>query len=279
MLATTIFFESLDATGKYLTKSYPTAEIVWGRYLFHVVFGMAWAGRRLPDVLLNARFKIQALRGLFLVATTALYFYAIRTLPLADATAINNMSPILVTALSVPLLGEPVGVRRWIGVAVGFVGAIIVVRPGSGVMQTAALYVLAAAAINALYQITTRVLNRTDLPMTTNVYSALVGTALAAMALPFGWVTPDLEGWLLLALAGFFGAVGHYCMIKSLAAAPAAAVVPFSYVGLVWAALYGIVIFGNVPDRWTILGALIIAASGLYIFYRGESKKRAARAS
>ena len=279
MLATTVFFTSLDTTAKYLTHSYPVAEIVWGRYLFHAVFAMMWAGQRLPDVLLHARFGIQALRGLFLVVTTAIYFFAIRTVPLADAASISFMAPILVTALSVPLLGEPVGVRRWIGVVVGFVGTVIIVRPGSGVMQVAALLVLASAAINALYQITTRVLNRTDLPMTTNVYSALIGTALAALALPFGWITPDLEGWSLLALAGFFGVVGHYCMIKSLAAAPAAAVVPFSYVGLVWATFYGVVIFGDVPDGWTVLGALVIAGSGLYIFYRGEAKKREAARS
>jgi drug/metabolite transporter (DMT)-like permease len=279
MLATTIFFTSLDTTAKYLTHSYPVAEIVWGRYLFHALFGMMWAGRRLPDVLLHARFGIQALRGFFLVVTTAIYFLAIRTVPLADAASISFMAPILVTALSVPLLGEPVGVRRWIGVVVGFVGTVIIVRPGSGVMQAATLLVLASAAINALYQITTRVLNRTDLPMTTNVYSALIGTALAALALPFGWITPDLEGWSLLALAGLFGVVGHYCMIKSLAAAPVAAVVPFSYVGLLWATIYGVAIFGDVPDGWTVLGAAVIAGSGLYIFYRGEAKKRDAARS
>jgi len=276
MLATTIFFASLDSTAKYLTHSLPVAEIVWGRYLFHAIFCVLWAGRSLPTVLLHARFGAQALRGIFLVATTALYFYAIRTMPIADATAVNFMAPILVTALSVPLLGEPVGLRRWLGVAVGFLGAMIIVRPGSGVMQLPALLVLIAAGINALYQIMTRVLSRTDMPMTTNVYSALVGTALAALALPFDWVTPDLEGWLLLVLAGFFGVVGHYCMIKSLALAPAAAVVPFSYVGLFWAAIYGVLLFGDWPDVWTILGALIIAMSGLYIFYRGEAKKREA---
>jgi drug/metabolite transporter (DMT)-like permease len=279
MLACTIFFVSLDTTAKYLTRSYPIAEIVWGRYLFHTIFALVWAGRSLPAVLRQARFGMQLWRGIFLVATTGLYFLAIRTIPIADGTAIQFLSPLAVTALSVPLLGERVGVRRWIGVAVGFAGAVVIVRPGAAIVQLAALYAVAAALINAFYQIVTRVLNRTDAPMTTNIYSALVGTLLAGILLPFDWRTPDLEGWLLMALAGFFGVIGHYCMIKAFEAAAPATVAPFSYVGLIWATLYGFLLFGNLPDGWTVLGALIIAGSGLYIIYREQVAKRAGQTS
>jgi drug/metabolite transporter (DMT)-like permease len=274
MLLTSLLFVSLDATAKYLTRRYPVAEIVWARYLFHVVFSMIWAAPQLSVVLRRARFGMQAARGLALVATTGLYFIGISTIPLAEATSIQFLSPILVTALSVPLLGEQVGLRRWIGVGVGFVGAIIIVRPGAGILHAAALVVLASSFINALYLIATRVLNRTDYPLTTNIYSAAVGAAAASLFLPFGWVTPDLEGWLLMALAGFFGTTGHFCLIKAFAAAPPVAVVPFSYLGLLWSTLYGYLLFGDLPDHWTLLGALIIVGSGLYIFYRERVKKQ-----
>jgi drug/metabolite transporter (DMT)-like permease len=274
MLGTSIFFVSLDATAKYLTSSYPVAEIVWGRYLFHTLFALMWAGPRLPIMVRRARFGMQVLRGLFLVVTTVLYFAAIATIPLADATSIMFLSPIVVTALSVPLLGEQVGIRRWIGVAVGFVGALIIVRPGVGVMQSAALICVVAAGINALYQITTRLLSRTDHPLTTNIFSPVVGVLAAAIGLPFAWVTPDLQGWLLMALAGLFGVVGHYCMIKAFESAPVAVVAPFAYVGLIWSTGYGYLLWGDLPDGWTLVGALIIVASGLYIFYREQVRKR-----
>ncbi|HYB08860.1 MAG TPA: DMT family transporter [Alphaproteobacteria bacterium] len=275
MLVTTIFFVSLDATAKYLTRSLPAIEIVWGRYLFHTIYAVIWAGTRLPSVMSHARYGMQFLRGLFLVLTTAIYFVALRTMPLAAGTSIMFLSPILVTALSVPLLREQVGIRRWIGVAVGFAGAVIIVRPGVGVIQTSALLAVLAAAINALYQITTRVLARTDRPMTTNTMSAFVGAIAATIGLPFVWVTPDLEGWALMAFAGLCGVIGHYCMIRSLAEAPAAAVAPFTYVGLIWSTGYGFLLWGDLPDFWTIVGALVIIASGLYIFYREQTKKRA----
>ena len=274
MLAASVFFVSLDATAKYLTHSYSAVEITWARYLFHTIFVIAWAGARLPTALRRARFGMQFLRGLFLVATTLLYFLAIRTIPLADATSIMFLSPILVTALSAPLLGERVGLRRWLGVSAGLIGALIIVRPGAGVIQLSSLLLVVAAAINALYQVTTRLLNRTDHPITTNVYSAAVGTAAASLGLPIAWVMPDLAGWLLMALAGLCGAVGHYCMIKAFAAAPAAAVAPISYVGLIWSTFYGLVLFGDLPDQWTVAGALIIVGSGLYIFYREQQRKR-----
>jgi drug/metabolite transporter (DMT)-like permease len=167
-----------------------------------------------------------------------------------------------------------VGLRRWLGVSAGLIGALIIVRPGAGVIQLSSLLLVVAAAINALYQVTTRLLNRTDHPITTNVYSAAVGTAAASLALPIAWVMPDLAGWLLMALAGLCGAVGHYCMIKAFAAAPAAAVAPISYVGLIWSTFYGVVLFGDLPDQWTVAGALIIVGSGLYIFYREQQRKR-----
>ena len=279
MLATTVFFVSLDATAKYLSRSYPVVEIVWARYLFHAIFAMAWAGARLPTALRRARFGMQSLRGLFLVGTTVLYFLAIRTIPLADATSIMFLSPILVTALSVPLLREHVGLRRWLGVAVGLAGGLIIVRPGAGVIGLAALFAVASAAINALYQITTRLLSRTDQPIATNIYSAAVGTAVASLGLPFAWIMPDLRTWLLMAFAGLCGAIGHYCMIKAYGAAPAAVVAPIGYAGLIWSTVYGYALFGDLPDHWTVIGALIIVGSGLYIFYREQTKYRYKSAS
>lgn len=275
MLVTMVLFVSMDAVVKKLVQTYPVPQVAWARFFFHAVLLAAVLGRRLPSKLITQRRRLQLVRSGLLMATTLQFFAGLYFLPLAEMTAIMQSAPLIVTALSLPLLGEHVGVRRWLGVAAGFAGALIIIRPGSDGMQLAALLPLGAASTFALYQITTRVLSRTDGTLNTLLYTPLLGAGLLAAALPFYWVTPDAEGWALMALVGLLGGLGHFTMIRAFTWAPAATVSPFGYTGLVWAALFGLVLFGDFPDAWTIAGAATIAGSGLYILHREHMRRRA----
>ena len=276
MLLTTLMFVTLDALAKQLSQSYPVLQVVWARYVFHALLIVVWLRRRLPGSLRSERPVLQLLRSLLILVTTGVFFSALRFMPLADASAVMFVAPLIVTALSLPLLGEYVGPRRWASVVVGFAGALIVIRPGGGALGPVALLPLAAACGYALYQITTRILSRSDQALTTLAYTALVGTLATSAAVPFVWVTPAPADWLAMVALGVFGGLGHFALIKALSSAPAAMVTPFGYTSLLWATAFGYVMFGDLPDRWTVIGALIIAGSGLYIFHREQLRKSAA---
>lgn len=268
MLLTFILFASLNATAKTLTLSYPVAQVVWARFAFHVLVVAVVLGPRIPHVMVSGRLGLQVGRSLLMIVTSALFFTGLSFIPLAEASAIMFLTPILVTVLSVPLLGERVGPWRWAGVGAGLAGAIVIIRPGMGAMHLAALLPVCAAFGHAFYQISTRVLSRTDRPLTTLFYTPLVGFVVTTAVVPFLWVQPDLEGWLLMGLLGVFGGLGHFTLIKALTAAPVAIVAPFGYTNLIWATAYGYILFGDLPDGWTVLGAGVIVLSGLLIFYR-----------
>ena len=202
-----------------------------------------------------------------------LFFLAVRTVPLAEASAIMFLAPILVTALSGPLLGETVGPRRWAGVAAGFVGAMMVVRPGADFLMGGATLVLAAALGNAVYQIITRRIAKRDHPLTTAAWTASVGALAAGAAAPFVWTAPTVADWALMAGTGIAGGIGHLCLIRAISSAPIAAVAPYAYTSLIWASLFGYTVFGDVPGAWTIAGAAVIASSGLYILYRERVRR------
>lgn len=276
MLAAMVLFASINATAKYLILSYPVMQVVWARYTFHVLMLVVLLGPSLPRVMATARPGLQVVRSCLLTVTTILFFNAISRIPLADTSAIMYTAPLLVTALSLPLLGEHVGRRRWAGVAAGFVGALVIIRPGAGVMQYAALLPLGAACTHALYQIATRRISASDRPLTTLAYTPLMGMLVTSAVVPFFWTPPDAEGWLLMAMLGMFGGIGHFFLIKAFQASPAATVAPFSYSNLIWATIYGYFLFGDLPDAWTVAGAVAIAASGLYIFGREQRRQQEA---
>jgi drug/metabolite transporter (DMT)-like permease len=179
----------------------------------------------------------------------------------------------LVTALAALVLGEAVGPRRWAAVALGFVGALIIIRPGIEAVHVAALAAVGCAFCYALYQITTRLVADTAPPLVSLFYSGLVGTVVATLALPAFWTTPAPAGWALLLLSGAFGAIGHLAMIGALTRAQASFVTPFSYSQLIWATLAGYALFGDLPDGWTFLGAALIAGSGLYVMHRERLRR------
>ncbi|MSO93831.1 MAG: DMT family transporter [Rhodospirillales bacterium] len=257
-----------DSVVKQLTLGYSILMIVWARYTFHMAMMVGVLGRRFPATLKTRRPGLQAFRSIAQMTAVVTFVGALSLLPLAQCIAIQFLTPILITALSVPVLGERVGLRRWASVLAGFVGVLIIIRPGAGGLSWAALLPLSAALCSAVYQLTTRLVGRTDTPMTSLTYAALAGTALANVLVPFAWITPDATGWVLMGLLGLLGATSHYAQIRAYGFAAAAVVAPYIYTSLLWAVAFGFLFFGEIPDRWTIAGALVIAASGLYIFHR-----------
>ena len=270
------WFVTLDSTAKYLMQSYPVVQVIWARFFFHLIFVVILMGRQLRPQLKSHSPLHQGLRSLFMFATTVLFFVGIDFLPLTTAATIMFMSPVIVTILSIPLLGEQVGPRRWMGIAIGFAGALVVMRPGTESLQLGMLVVLAAAFTNALYQVFTRKLGTRDSPMTSLFYTGLIGAMVTTVAAPFYWQPVAAFDWLLFVFAGIAGGIGHLCLIRAFRHAPASVVAPFSYSSLLWATLFGYVVFGDLPDGWTLSGAAMIIGSGLYIFHREQAVKRQA---
>lgn len=268
MCATMFLLVSMDAIAKHLSATYPVGEVVWARFFFHVVILVAILNTRLPGLLATRHFGHHFVRAVLMLAVSVFMVLGLRHVQMVTVNTIMLTAPIFVTALCVPLLREHVGLRRWVGVAFGFAGAMIVIRPGFGIMDPAALFALGAALCYALFQISTRHLSSTEQPMTLLAHSAILGAIATTLWLPFDWKTPDGEGWLLLVALGGLGALAHFCLICSLRQAPASAVVPFTYTNLIWSVSYGFLIFGDVPDVPTVAGATIIVASGLYIYHR-----------
>lgn len=270
MLATMFCFISLDAMMKHLLESYSLVQVTWARFFFATIMGILACGRDLPKLAVSRHPKQQLLRSVFLMSTTGLFNAGIRTTPLATATTIMFLNPILVTILAIPLLGERVGLRRWLGVVLGFMGAVIVVQPwqqGFGTFNHGVLFLLAAAVLNANYQILTRKV-RGDDPLTSLLYTAAAGAVVTSMLVPWFWQWPIAVDWLLLVGTGVAGGFGHLFLIRAFRSAPASAIAPFSYSSLIWAAVFGFVIWGDWPDLWTWAGAALIIGSGLYIFQR-----------
>jgi len=277
MLATMFWFVTLDSTAKYLMQSYPVTQVIWARFFFHVVFVVLLMGRQLGVHVRSQSLKHQSLRSLFMFTTTVLFFIGISLLPLATAATIMFMSPVILTILSIPLLGEKVGPRRWVGIAIGFAGAVVIMRPGSESFQLSILIVLAAAFTHAIYQIFTRKLGTRDRPITSLFYTGITGALAMTVVAPFYWQPVAVSDWPLFVFAGIAGGIGHLCLIRAFRQAPASVVAPFSYSSLLWATAFGYLLFGDLPDAWTLSGAAMIIASGLYIFHREQTLKRQAR--
>jgi drug/metabolite transporter (DMT)-like permease len=272
MLGTMALFVTTDTCAKIALRSYPASEVVWVRFVFHLPVVLLALARGAD--LRTRRPGLQLLRSMFQVASTAFFFLAIQWLPLPTAFAIILVQPLLLTALSVPFLGERVGPRRWTAVALGFIGALIVVRPGP-TMDWSAILALGTAFSSAGYQIVTRRVAAIDSPAASLFYTAAFGAAVASAIVPFEWRTPPLADWPFLVAIGLMAGLGHLLLIEAFARAPASILAPFTYSQLVWATLLGFLVFGDVPDAPTLIGATIIVGSGLYVFYR----ERAAQAS
>ena len=269
LVASTAFFSVSDVITKQLTATLPPGEVAWMRYgifLRLVIGALAMNG---GGALLRAQHPgLQVLQGLGMVSSTFLFTHGLRFLPVADATAIYFVSPILIMGLSILFLGETVGWRRWSAAAVGLVGVLIVIRPGTGAFQTAALLPLLGATSWAAAAVVTRKMSGSDQALTTLAYSALVGFAVLSAALPLEWRTPAWEEIALGLGMGVLSTIGHWLVIVAYRHGSASIIAPFSYTQLIGAGVLGYWAFGTLPDAWTILGACIIALSGLYTAYR-----------
>ena len=268
-------FGFLDTTAKYLNLYMGTLQVVWARYtgalLFPFIVSNPWTR---PGLLRTTRPALQIGRSVLLLGSTLCNFVALRYLQLDEAIAIVFSMPFFVAALSGPMLGEWVRWRRWTAIAVGFVGVVVIARPGRDTFQPAALLSLAAALSYALYSIVTRILARTDSNETTLFYSNLVGAMALLPVVPFVWITPtDPLVIALMVATGAMGSLGHYLLIAAHRLAPAAVLSPFIYSEIVWVIALGYLVFGDLPNRWTLVGCAIVVASGLYILHR-ERKVR-----
>jgi len=268
-----------EAIVKTLAHDYDITQIVWARYIFHALVTYTIFSR--VNVLRLARTTRPGLhiaRSALMLAATTLFFSALRFLALADAIAISFVGPLLVTALSIPMLKERVGIRRWMAVLVGFAGVLVIIRPGMGVMHWAAILPLLTAVCYAFYQILTRIASRSDDTQTSLFWMSAFGVVVSSLAVPFFWTTPGLIEWVMMAALGTVYGLGHYLLIRGLEIAPASKLSPFLYTQIVWATLLGLMVFDQFPDGPTLVGGAIVIGSGLYIWISGAANPFAAMA-
>lgn len=281
VLLSIVFFVALDTTAKFMTGVLDPVQIVWGRYVFSVLLLPLLMGpRRLLLATRSRRPWLQLLRGILLASTTACFFTAIKYIPLADAIAIGFVSPLLGTALAIPILGEKVGVRRWSAIAIGFVGVLIVLRPGFEDRHWAYFLPLVVAALMAAYNVATRLVVRADSADTSLAYTNIFGALAASVAivlLPGVWAQPSAIDWGFLVAIGAFGSIGHFCLILAYRSAPVSTLAPFTFGHIVLAVAAGWLVFNDWPDMWTLIGATVIAGSGIYVFRREAMLARATR--
>jgi drug/metabolite transporter (DMT)-like permease len=277
MAASLAIFAVLDASAKYVMQSLPPPVAVFFRYFVALVLSAVLLLQQGgPSLFITRRFGLHFLRGAMLLTSTLFNFIAISKLQLAQTAAISFTIPLWVCALSIPFLGEHVGPRRWAAVIVGFLGVLVIMRPGTSGFHWAMLLSTGAALGGAIYNIATRKVGGSDRAETSLFYVCLVGSLGAALPLFSHWQTPQGFEWLLLGLMGLCGCVGHWLLIEAHRLTPASVLAPFVYTQIIWMILLGFIVFGDVPDGWTLLGGAIVIASGLYVYARERSLGRPA---
>jgi drug/metabolite transporter (DMT)-like permease len=269
LVASTVFLGTSDATSKYLSKTLPSVEIAWIRFLiFALIMIPAMMPRSPIFALRTQRPVLQIMRGAALLGSSVLFISGLRFLPIAEASATSFVSPLFVTALSIVFLGERVGPRRWLATAAGLVGVLIVLRPGTGAFHPAAFFPVVSAFAWASCLILTRLMSGQERAMVTMTYSSIIGFAILCALVPFVWVAPTWHNILFGTIIGVTSTAGQWIVVLAFRYADASVLAPFSYVQLLWVTLLGFVIFGEVPDAWTVTGAAFIVASGLYTAHR-----------
>jgi drug/metabolite transporter (DMT)-like permease len=272
-------FAVSDVTSKLLSASLPIIEIQWIRYVLFLGMAATLAARMPGRPLQPRNPRSQLVRGLCVTGSSVLFVYGIREMTVSQATTISFLSPMLITVLSIPLLGEIVGIRRWGAVVAGMIGMLIVVRPGTAGFQPAALFGVASSCCWALALIITRKIAASDAPQTTLLWSSLVGAVVLSVLMPFDFAWPAWWQLGLCLLLGVLSSAGQWMVVLAHRLAPASLLAPISYTQLPWVAIGGYVVFDNIPDQWTLVGASIIIASGLYTAHRERVRARQAKAS
>ena len=268
-LSAWVMLPIMDGFAKYLSSTLPVLQITWSRYFFTVVIA-------LPIMLVFFRKnltwtekpKLQLIRGLLLFCANILFFYSISIISLAKALTLAFIAPLIVTALSPVLLGEKVGLRRWAAVLTGFIGSLIVIRPGFVEINLASIAALGTGVLYGFYLIVTRKLHNSDSPLLTLLLTGVVGVIIGSMIMPTVWVQPTITEWYMMFAIGFFASIGHLLLILSLRYADASKLAPFGYFEIITNIIIGYYFFNHFPDNWTFLGLFIIIFSGIYIFNR-----------
>ena len=271
MIGAVFCFASMDATAKYLMKEIGPAQTIWARYTVQAVIVTVLI---LPKINVYGRTnypKLQFLRSVALMMATTLFFFAFSRLGLAEASAIFNISPVLITLGAFLFLREQIGPRRLIGIIVSLLGALIIIRPGTGVFSIYAILSLGAAIFYSTYSLATRFVGTDESPWTSLFYSAIFGAICYSIYIAFYWNPMSNNAILLTIIIGLFGTAGHICLIRALTLGEASLVAPFIYTNLLFTTTWGFVLFGNLPDFWTIVGALIIVAAGIYVWARDRA--------
>ena len=269
---TAIFFISVvDTICKLFTKELHAIQIVWGYFLginltLWVFFFLK--GKKLSNLRTTDRPILQILRPAFLVCSISSLFVGLTYLPLAEATAIGFVAPLFITVLSVPILKEKVGIHRWAAVVVGLIGVLIIIRPGSDFWHFISIMPLLGALFFALFQILTRLLSGTEKTHTTLFYTGLGGLFWSSLIVPFVWVIPSQIHVLVFLATGTLGALAHLCMINAFDFAEASFLAPYNYTKLLWVAVFGYLVFGDIPSFEMWIGSGIIVSAGLYVLYR-----------
>ncbi len=260
-------FTCMDASSKYLSAYYPIPTIVWARYVFQLLLMAAALGPRYGLALVRPQnLRLQVVRGLVLAAASLVFLAALSRMPLPEASSIAFMAPLLVTVLAGPMLHERVERRTWLGLLAGFAGVLMIVRPGGGLFTWVAVFPLASACLMAVYQLLTRKLAGRDRPLTTLFYPAIVGTVVVPIAFPFAFQMPGQPLHFALFVAiGFMGGLGHFFLIRAYDHAPASMLGPFMYSQLAMAIFLGWLVFGHLPDGFSLAGMAVIAGSGLML--------------
>lgn len=269
MFAVTFAFSVMDTLTKMAVQIYPAPQILWIRYMIFagvtLVHGLRRRGRYL---FVTRALALQLFRGFLLSGEILIFIFAFRYLPLADVQAIAAAGPLITTALSVPVLREQVGVRRWSAIGVGAMGVMIIIRPGFAAFDPMLLVPLFGISLYALYQVLTRRAARYDDAATTVLYTGVTGLFAMTCVGPFFWIMPDWPGLALMVGIGVIGLTGHGLLIKALSLAPASVLQPLNYLMLPWAVLWGYLFYDDLPDLATVLGAAVVVASGIYTFHR-----------
>ena len=259
----------MDTIAKYLSADLSFFQITWARYFFTVFFTLPFMFFFFRENLTHTtQPKLQILRGLTLFIANVLFFYSISIISMAKALTLAFVAPLITTALSPFVLGEKVGIRRWSAVIVGFIGSLIVIRPGFIDFNLASIAALGTGFFYGIYLIITRKLHTSDSPLLTLLLTGVVGVVVASFIVPVVWINPTFNQWSLLALMGIFACLGHLFLILSLRYADASKLAPFGYFEIVTNLILGYYFFGDFPHYWTWLGLTIIVCSGIYIFLR-----------
>jgi drug/metabolite transporter (DMT)-like permease len=278
LIASTVFLSCSDALAKYLSLTLPSMEIAWIRFsVFFIILIPMMA--RTSGVFRSARPGLQVWRGVGLLTSSLFFISGLRFLHIAEASATGFISPVFVTALSIVLLGEKVGIRRWAATLVGLMGVMIVVRPGSSAFHPAAIFPILSALGWASTLTITRMISGKDRAITTMVYSAVTGLCVLTALVPFVWVAPSWRDIALGVGIGIASTTGQWIVVLAFRYADASVLAPFSYSQLVWVTILGFFVFGEIPDLWTIVGAAVIIGSGLYTAHRERLRRAQAPVS